>query len=395
MIRHQAPTAPGALGERLDPGAVQVYLADLAAWSTARRAELDEFDAEALAANRAHDLTADLTLSMALWKSVADRLALLQATWDGGRVGPRERERLSVLIWGRLDTTTAGPATNGSGSVAVSLPEACRLSDALASQLRVRLALDPAADEFARRLKDLRAQVERLRDQVALEPEAARPPLLAHVDDIASRTSTLTDKASRGADIGGLIGPLENDAARLEHDLIVGAARRRDAADLARAVAAQRDTLLARGAALQALATQTVAEVDPAPNYAVPDVAALGPVPGDPGALAAYRQRLGRVGQALEVAQEAYAAALRSRSDLTARLDASDIRAGAIGVADLPDVRVASQTARALLARRPAPLPVAGAAVALCEAWVAWWGSERGVQLADRPRVSVAKESGS
>ena len=61
------------------------------------------------------------------------------ATWDSGRVGVRERERLATLIWGRLDAASTPPGRSGdqhgvpgSGSaLAVSLPEACRLSDAL------------------------------------------------------------------------------------------------------------------------------------------------------------------------------------------------------------------------------------------------------------------------
>jgi hypothetical protein len=44
---------------------------------------------------------------------------------------------MSTLIWGRLDAATAS-------GLSVSLPEACRLSDALLSQLRVKLGLDPS-----------------------------------------------------------------------------------------------------------------------------------------------------------------------------------------------------------------------------------------------------------
>ena len=43
---------------------------------------------------------------------------LLSATWDGGRVGPAERERLSALVWGRLDTSgvEATPFTTSTDS---------------------------------------------------------------------------------------------------------------------------------------------------------------------------------------------------------------------------------------------------------------------------------------
>lgn len=389
MTRTHAPKAPGALGERLDPAAVQVYLEALDTWTRTRRIELDELDGAALASDRRAELTSDLTLSMALWKAVSDRLALLMATWDGGRVGPTERERLSVLIWGRLD---AGLSAANAGAVGVSLPEACRLSDALESQLRVRLALDPAADEYTRRIKDLRAQLERLRDQVALEPVGSRPPLDRQVAELASRTEVLADKVTRGGDVGGLIGPLENDCARLERDLIVGGARRRELADVAREVAERRDALAARGPALEALAGQTVAAVDPAPNYAIPDVEALGGVPTSEGELTAYKGRLERVAKAMDVAQEAYAAALRRRDDLTSRLDASVVRAQAAGVSELPDVVAAQDNARDVLERQPAPVAVAEVVVSLHEAWVAWWGSESGQRAARRHGQREGKE---
>lgn len=389
MTGTHAPKAPGALGERLDPAAVQVYLEALDQWTRTRRVELDELDGAALASDRRAELTSDLTLSMALWKAVSDRLALLLATWDGGRVGPTERERLSVLIWGRLD---AGLSAANAGAVGVSLPEACRLSDALESQLRVRLALDPAADEYTRRIKDLRAQLERLRDQVGLEPSSARPALDRQVAELASRTEILADKVTRGGDVGGLIGPLENDCARLERDLIVGGARRRELADVAREVAERRDALAARGPALVALAAQTVEAVDPAPNYAIPDVEALGGVPTSAGELTAYKGRLERVAKAMDLAQEAYAAALRRRDDLTARLDASVLRAQVGGLDGIPDVVAAERNARELVDRRPAPLPVLEVVVGLHEAWLVWWGSESGQRAARRLGLRVGKE---
>ena len=58
--------------------------------------------------------------------------------------------------------------------------------------------------------------------------------------------------------------------------------------------------------------------MDPSPNYAVPDVDALGPVPTSAGEIAAYRGRLERVGRAIDIAQDAYAAALHERDDLLA-----------------------------------------------------------------------------
>src|SRR4051794_24924894 len=167
-----APVAPGKLGEAVEVMAMQTYLGELDAWVRYRKDELGELDAAALASPRRDELSGDMTLSMALWKAVSDRQQLLLAVWGGGRVLQADRERLSTLIWGRLDATLdpAALAKQGgvAGALAVSLPEACRLSDALAGQLRQRLALDPAADENAARVKDLRASLDRIRDQVAL-----------------------------------------------------------------------------------------------------------------------------------------------------------------------------------------------------------------------------------
>ena len=110
--------------------------------------------------------TGDILLSMALWKAVSDRYELLLATWNSGRGGATELMRMSTLIWGRLDASTAS-------GLSVSLPEACRLSDALLSQLRVKLGLDPSGMEITERIRQLRAQMERIREQIDLEPAGA------------------------------------------------------------------------------------------------------------------------------------------------------------------------------------------------------------------------------
>ena len=249
-----APAAPGRLGEPVEVMAMQAYLTELDAWVRFRKDELDELDAAALASPRKNELTGDMTLSMALWKAVSDRLQLLLAVWGGGRVLEAERERLATLIHGRLDATldpavlARSAAIPGStpGALAVSLPEACRLSDALAGQLRQRLSLDPAADENAARVKELRAALERLRDQVSLEPDASRAGAQRTWDELAARIKDVTERLQRGGDVGGLLGPLENDTALFERDLIVGGAERRDTRDRAAAASELREDLLAR-----------------------------------------------------------------------------------------------------------------------------------------------------
>lgn len=371
-----APAAPGRLGERLDPAQVQDYLAQLDTWVRDRRAELDEIDAIATDGGQAQEVTGDLMLSMALWKAVADRQSLLLATWDGGRVGPTERERLSVLIWGRLDATfdpvLLGRATGSANNLAVSLPEACRLSDALVQQLRARLALAPGADANARVLKEVRATIERLRDQVLLEPERDRAALTRQVAELGTRADDLAARLGRGGDIGGRIGPLENEAARLERDLIVAGAQRRDARDRFVAAEELRTDLTARGSALQALAGQVVEQVSPAPRQAIPDVALLGPVPDTVAELAAYRRRLDRVAAAMNLAHDAYSAALTAHTDLVAQLDASALRASATGADADPELVAVQRLAREVLRRRPSPVAVATHLVGAHLAWVEW-----------------------
>ncbi|HEU5483854.1 MAG TPA: hypothetical protein VFU98_03030, partial [Microlunatus sp.] len=300
----QAPAAPGRMGVAADPTVLLSYLDQLGQWRDARRAELDELDRAALSSPTGASATSDIALSLALWKAVADRYEQLIRVWDSGRVGATEREKLSSLIWGRLD------AAYDSSGLSVSLPEACRLSDALVGQLRVRLGLDVSALETTDRIADLRAQLERVRDQVGLEPPGARQQEAAATQSrLARRLKEVAEKAARGGDVGGLLPALQIDVARFERDLIVGAARRREARAEIERIRRLRGDLETRAEQLRTLAAECVATVDPAPRYAVPDVAALGPVPNTLEALTEYRRRLGLVDRALTVAGEAYGAA--------------------------------------------------------------------------------------
>ncbi len=360
-----APVAPGRLGTALGVNEVARYLPALAHWVQARRAELDALDRAALASSEGSAATSDLLLSMALWKAVADRTTLLLTTWDGGRVGSRELEQLSTLVWGRLDARAgaAEPSASGPGAVAglaVSLPEACRLSDALVASLRVRLGLDPSAAEVNERLRALQAQLERIREQVGTEPAGTHQQQgSATAARLARRLAGVLEKAGRGGDVGGLLGPLEIEAAVVERDLIVGAARRRESASRLDRARTLRTDLEARGAALTRLVATCVATVEPAPRYAVPEVARLGPVPNTPGELDAYLDRLEQVSRALAVVEVAYGQALRQHEELVARLDALQAKATALGVASRPDLLRTSALATQTLARRPSPTAIA------------------------------------
>lgn len=360
-----APPAPGRLGLALEAAAAATYLADLERWVQGRRAELDALDAAALASPRGSAATADLLLSMALWKAVSDRVGLLSATWNGGRVGELERERLSTLVWGRLDTQATGTASpagsaGAAAGLALSLPEACRLSDSLVAALRVRLGLDLSAAEVTGRLRALRAQLERIRDQVGLEPAGPRQQTAAGTAArLARRLTELTDKAGRGGDVDGLLGPLEIEAATFERDLIVDASRRREAAGRLTRARQLRTELEAREAALHELVAQCVATVDPAPRYAVPDVSALGPVPNTPAELSRYLDRLEQVARAMSVVQTAYGQALTDHVELEGRLEALHAKAATLGVAEQPDVARGYALAAEMLRRRPCPMGLA------------------------------------
>lgn len=376
-----APPAPGRMGEPLDPTAVLAYLEALGRWVTDRKNELDQLDRAALASPDSASLTHDVMLSMALWKSVSDRETLLRTTWDSGRVGRVERERMASLVWGRMDATvdpalvarsSAVPSVAGTtGGLSVSLPEACRLSDALAAQLRVRLAFDPSGLVTADRIRQLRAQLERIREQTGLEPAGDRQVEAARRQaQLGRRLSDVADKAGRGGDVGGMLGPLEIEATTYERDLIVGAAHRREAGAKVDRVRSVRADLEIREAALRTLVEKCVAAVDPAPRYAVPDVDALGPVPNTTAALDAYLARLSQVSRALIHAQDAYSAALSARDELAGRLDALHAKAVATGVAELPDVRDAYAFATRVLDRRPTPMATATPLVALYQTFL-------------------------
>jgi hypothetical protein len=332
-----APEAPGRLGSALSPQEAFAYLRELGVWRDKRRTELDSLDAVALASSERDSFSRDMLVSMALWKAISDRYDLLEVTFDNGRVGPKEAERISALIWGRLDVapgSAAGSlAPSTAGALALSLPEACRLSDAMTSSLRARLSLEPSGAEVGTRLKDVRATVERIRDQIGLVPASAQRSsardLLQRLDQ---RLLDVTDRAKRGADVGGLLAPLEYDASSTERDLIVGAGQRLDAARDAARARQLRAELAARGAAIRQLEDQCVRSVTPAPRLAIPDVTALGEVPTDARPLETYLRRLDAVSRALTRAHTAYSDALAERDEMHGLAGALGAQARATGI---------------------------------------------------------------
>lgn len=315
-----APTAPGSLGVPIPAAEAQSYLTALRQWVMQRRADLGEVDSAILRLSPSEQtaITTDLTVALTFWKAINDRLTLLETTFDGGRVGPKEAERLSTLIHGRLDSNTSEHLSlPASGSLAVSLPEACRLLDSLTRTLQARASLAPGAAEASQRITVLRAAAERVRDQLPLVPIGAeRDAAAEHLARLDRRVADLVERARRGADVGGIIGPLEIDLATLERDLIVAAAERANAAHDRANTEQQVEELDARAAAIRALERQCLDAVTPAPHLAIPNVRALGPVPQGATEVRAYRQRLDRVSRALDLAHETYAAALAERDEV-------------------------------------------------------------------------------
>ena len=210
--------APSRMGVEVQPTQALTYLEQLGQWRDGRRAELDQLDQAALQSPNGAAATGDITLSMALWRSrTATSSCCRSGTWPGwtdrtdparhadlGPAGHRRRLRPRGLAAGGL------PAVGRAGL-----------------SLRVRLGLEVSGAEITERVR-LRAQMERIRDQVTLEPAgAAQQQAAGQQARLARRLKEIADKAARGGDVGGLLGPLEIDAATFERDLIVGGARRR------------------------------------------------------------------------------------------------------------------------------------------------------------------------
>lgn len=379
-----APAAPGRLGTPAPVDALRDYLRELGEWRDGRRRELDRLDEAAQAATDPDSNTGDVTLSMALWQAVSDRYEALLQAWDSGRADVLTRERMSQLIWGRLDAAPVGGPGSGPGDgpgdgpagalgglgalgalgagFGVSLVDACRLSDALAAQLRARLSFDPRAAHSAQRVTALRAAMERLRALAEQEPGS-----VGIVQRLVARVEDLAGAAARGGDVTGPLGLLEADAARAERDLIVTTATRQqrardrgqDAADLVRDRVRAMNELAAlehRQGTLEALAERCAREVALAPRLAVPEPEALGPVPTDRAGVDAFLARLGDVARAMDQLESAYAAPLAERDELGGRFDAYRVMAARTGRDADREVMLAGQLARAALQARPCDL---------------------------------------
>jgi hypothetical protein len=366
-----APAAPGRLGTAAPADTLRRYLDELRRWRDGRRTELDRLDEASLRATDPDSYTGDITLSMALWQSCSDRYEQLLQAWDSGRADQVARERMSQLIWGRLDSG----AGLGAG-LAVSLVDACRLSDALAAQLRARLSFDPRAADSAVRAAALRAAMERLRALAEADPGSA-----GIVQRLAARVEDLVGAAARGGDVAGPLAILEADAARVERDLIVTTATRREAerdrerqaADLVRdRVRAMNEAaaLEHREQGLRELADRCVHRITIAPRLAVPEPEALGPVPADRAGVDAYLARLSDVVRAMDIVERTYSVPLEELEELKGRFDAYRVMAARTGRDSDRQVAAAGQLARSALHAVPCDLDSARVLVSQYQALI-------------------------
>ena len=361
-----APPAPGRLGEAAPVPVLSGYLTALGDWLDARRRELDRVNAAALRSTEPDSYSGDVLLSMALWQSVSDRHATLLKLWDSGRADGTAREKMSQVVWGRATAAPGGgPGAAATGGLALSLVEACRLSDALLGQLTTRLSFDPSAADAPARLGAVREALERLRALVRQEPSWSN-----QVENLAMRTNDLATRAMRGADVGAPLKQLETDAAQAERDLIVRTASVRQAErDRLAAVrrlatdrtAAQRrlDALQPREDAARELVARCVAQIANAPRFAVPEPDVLGPVPAGRAELDAYLARLDAVERAMAFVEKAYAAPLAQRTELLGLLDAFRVMAERTGQQHDPVVAAALEQVRATLAAVPCDVAAA------------------------------------
>ena len=349
-----APHAPGALGVAATAPQMLDYLGRLDRWLAERRNELDTLDAQIIAEGRTQELTADMSLAMALWQAAKTRQDALLATWDSGRVGAQELDRLAGLVWGRLET--AGSPVSALRSMAVSLPEAGQLCDALVAQLRIRLNTNPHQTAQQVRLRDLRAQAERIRDQLALEPPALAPPARARLDTIVRRIDEVEAKGQRGGDISGLLSSLEVSAATFERDLIVGAARRREAVELLTTVRRRHAEVSQHHLDLGALAERAAQEVWPLTDRPLPDLAALGPIPNTAEALGGYLTKLNEINAGLNAHQQILTQRLAERDQAADRFQALQQKADSLDGA-APALAEYRKLIGDRLAARPVVLP--------------------------------------
>lgn len=357
-----APPPPAEPGLLPPDEATERYLSELARWRLRREHELRALDELTRSHGERHTLEADLTSSMTLFHAIAQRHDLLLATWEEVQGGQGEREWVAQLIWGVLELPD-GDAE----ALAVSLPDALHLSDALAGSLRVRVDADGEASA-PERLAALEQDLARLRGRLEEEGgdlEGAVAPALEEVAGLVGELHAQGDPALAE------IGAAESRLAGVERELIVSAAAHAHARADREQAEAERAHLVARGEAVRSLAQRVLDDVRPAPRLGIPDVTALGEVPQEEAALEAYVTNLERVGRALDQAHATYAAALAEYADLADRAERLAKTLAGCGAPTSVDLAGMLTAAKESLHTRPADVQRAAALIAAQEAYLA------------------------
>jgi hypothetical protein len=265
------------------------------------------------------------------------------------------------LIWGALEL----PDGDGQ-ALALALPEALRLSDALAASLRARVRGDEELP-LEERLDATGADLDRVRAGVEAHDGDNRQELLERLSEVAAQAEELTPGTD---DALARLGHVESVLAHLERDLIIAQTTAvHDRADAGQAQR-ERDHLVAKGEAVRSLAERVLNTVRPAPRLGIPDVAALGEVPTDESALPAYVANLERVARALDQAHTTYAAALAEYADLVGRADRLATTLGGCGAPTSVDLAGMLTAAKESLHNRPADIQRASALIAAQEAYL-------------------------
>ncbi|WP_161964930.1 hypothetical protein [Ornithinimicrobium cerasi] len=356
-----APVPPAAPGMVPEDGATDHYLSELARWRIHRDHELRALDALTRTHADREDLNADITFSMTLWHSIVQRHDLLLSTWQDTKEGTGQQEWVARLIWGVLEL----PDGDGQ-ALAIALPEALRLSDALAASLRARVRGD---DELPLEERLSATQQDLLRVRAGVE--SADPAVggrlterLVAAEELAAELTPTSDDAL------GRLGQLESATALLERDLIIAGTSAVHARADAGQAQDERDHLVARGEAVRSLAERVLNTLRPAPRLGIPDVTALGEVPTDENDLAAYVANLERVGRALDQAHTTYAAALAEYADLVDRAERLGRTLAGCGAPTSVDLAGMLTATKQSLHNRPADIQRASALVASQEAYL-------------------------
>ncbi|AXH95713.1 hypothetical protein [Ornithinimicrobium avium] len=357
-----APPPPVEPGLLPPDDATDRYLSELARWRLRREHELRALDELTRSHPERTALEADLTSSMTLFHAVAQRHDLLLATWEDVHGGGGEREWVAQLIWGMLELPD-GDAE----ALAVSLPDALRLSDVLAGSLRARVDPDGEADP-GERLAGLEMDLERLRQVLAEHDGAAAHDLAGALDALDAQVAALHGQDEPAiADIGAA----ESALAAVDRELIVTAASHAHAHADRDQAQAERAHLVARGEAVRSLAQRVLNDLRPAPRLGIPDVTALGGVPEEDGALEAYVVNLERVGRALDQAHATYSAALAEYADLADRAERLAKTLAGCGAPTSVDLAGMLTAAKESLHTKPADIQRASALIAAQEAYLA------------------------